>query len=136
LISSEDVGPADHLMAVLIHDLYDHYRDMAKAPGRPQERIILAHAVIALCQAPHSRAADDLNALVSHQLESEGLRREIPDEALDLHTRRGKAKGRGLEHWAAEGCQLAHEVEGLNPWRERALEMRRRYGRLKPKAKP
>jgi replication-associated recombination protein RarA len=48
--------------------------------------IILAHAVIALCRAPKSRIADDLCALVSHRIESEHERLDIPDYALDFHT--------------------------------------------------
>jgi replication-associated recombination protein RarA len=135
VIASEDVGPADNTMAVLIDVLAVNYRDLQKASRRPQERIVLAHAIIALCRAPKSRIADDLAALISHQRDSEGLRREIPDEALDQHTRRGKAMGRSWEHWADEGCRLAHEVEGLNVYRERALAMRQRYGRAPPRAK-
>src|SRR5262245_46312010 len=59
IIASEDVGPADSLMALLIDTLQWQYRDVKKASTRPQERIILAHAVIALCRAPKSRVADD-----------------------------------------------------------------------------
>jgi replication-associated recombination protein RarA len=104
-----------------------------QASQRPQERIILAHAIIALCRAPKSRIADDLACVVSHQRESEGLRREIPDYALDQHTQRGKRLGRGIQHWAEEGCQLTNEVAGLNVYRERALQMRLTHGRLKPR---
>jgi hypothetical protein len=108
--------------------------DVKKASKRPSERIILAHAIIALCRAPKSRIADDLAALVSHQREHEGLRREIPDYALDQHTRRGKAKGRSWQHWADEGCQLAHEAEGLNIYRERTMALWLKYGKLRDRA--
>jgi len=30
-------------------------------------------------------------------------RLEVPDEALDMHTRRGRQMGRGWEHFTAEG---------------------------------
>ena len=73
--------------------------------------------------------------MVTHQREDEGLRREIPDYSLDRHTRRGTAMGRGLEHWAEEGCQLANEVRGLNRYREQALALRQQYGRVKPRTK-
>jgi replication-associated recombination protein RarA len=135
VISSEDIGPADSTMSVLIETLQWQYKDVKKASSRPQERIILAHAILALCRAPKSRVADDLACVVSHQRESEGLQREIPDEALDQHTSRGKAMGRGIPHWAEEGCQLVNEVAGLNIYRERALQMRLTHGRLKPRAK-
>lgn len=72
IIASEDIGPADNTMVGLIDVLAVNYRDVQKASSRPQERIILAHAVIALCRAKKSRVADDLACLVSHQRESEG----------------------------------------------------------------
>jgi len=83
IIASEDVGPADSTMAVLIETLQWQYQDVKKASKRPSERIILAHAIIALCRAPKSRVADDLACLVAHQRESEGLRREIPDYRVE-----------------------------------------------------
>jgi replication-associated recombination protein RarA len=133
IIASEDVGPADSTLAVLIETLQWQYKDIKKQSRRPQERIILAHAVIALCRAPKSRIADDLACVVSHQRDSEGLKREIPDYALDQHTQRGQALGRGWDHWAQEGCRLTNEAKGLNRYRERALAMRQRYGRLQPR---
>lgn len=133
-VASEDVGIADNTIAVLIHALYDHYRELAKGQGRSQY-IVLSHAILALCRAPKSRIADDLAGLVRHQRESEGLRLEMPNFALDQHTRRGKALGRGIDHWDQVGCQLAGEVEGLNIYHEQALSKRQQYGRLKPKAK-
>jgi replication-associated recombination protein RarA len=133
IVASEDVGPADNSIAVLIDVLAVNYRDVKQASQRPQERIILAHAIIALCRAPKSRIADDLACVVSHQRESEGLTREIPDYALDQHTQRGKRQGRGIPHWAEEGCQLTNEVAGLNVYQERALQLRLTHGRLKPR---
>src|SRR5262245_6109981 len=74
IIASEDIGPADSSLVSLVHDLSDHYREEAKRRQRPTERIFLAHAIIALCRAQKSRIADDLMCVVTHQLESEGLR--------------------------------------------------------------
>ena len=31
---------------------------------------------------------------------------EIPDYALDMHTMKGKAMGRGLDHFRSEGAKL------------------------------
>jgi hypothetical protein len=76
----------------------------------------------------------DLAALVAHQREHEGLRREIPDYALDQHTRRGKAQGRSWQHWADEGCVLANEAEGLNIYRERTMALWLKHGKLKDRA--
>jgi hypothetical protein len=87
-----------------------------------------------MCRAKKSRIADDLAALVAHQRDHEGLHREIPDYALDQHTRRGKRQGRGWQHWADEGCQLANEVAGLNIYRERTMALWLTYGKLRDRA--
>jgi replication-associated recombination protein RarA len=133
IIASEDIGPADNHMAVLIHDLSDHYREEAKRSQRPTERIFLAHAIIALCRAQKSRIADDLMCVVTHQLESEGLRREIPDVALDRHTQRGRRQGRGWDHWVEEGCRVIPETVGMNVYKERATAARKQYGPIQAK---
>jgi replication-associated recombination protein RarA len=134
IIASEDIGPADSTVAPLMETLQWQYMDVKKASKRPSERIILAHAIIALCRAPKSRIADDLAALVSHQRDNEGLRREIPEYALDQHTARGKQRRRSWQHWADEGCVLANEVEGLNCYRERTMQMWLQYGKLPDRA--
>ena len=71
---------------------------------------------------------------VAHQIADEGLKRDIPDYALDFHTRRGKSSGRSWDHWDNEGCKLENE-KGLDIYHNRALAMRRKYGRLKAKQK-
>jgi replication-associated recombination protein RarA len=135
IIASEDIGPADHSLTVLIHDLTDHYREEVKRSKKPTERIFLAHAIIALCRAQKSRIADDLMCVVSHQLESEHLRREIPDVALDRHTQRGKRRGRGWDHWVEEGCHVVPEAVGMNVYKDRATAARKQYGPIQAKAR-
>ena len=53
-------------------------------------------------------------------------RLEIPDHALDFHTKRGRKMGHvidaaGWDHWAELGCKLTTEVNRLNIYRDRAL---------------
>jgi replication-associated recombination protein RarA len=123
-------------MVPLIDVLRRNAAGALRRPGRPTERIMLAHAVLALCRAPKSRVCDDFAAWTSHRIESEGEKLEIPDYALDFHTKRGRAKGRqigdaGWTHWAKEGCKLSNEVERLNVYFARALALRKKHGRLK-----
>jgi hypothetical protein len=42
--------------------------------------------------------------------------------------------GRSWQHWADEGCVLANEVEGLNCYRERTMQMWLQYGKLPDRA--
>ena len=130
IIASEDIGPADSSVSVLIHSLRQDYEMVRSRSKRPAERIILAHAIIALCRAEKSRLADDLAALIGHRRESEGIKPEIPDYALDSHTQKGRAMGRDWDFWAEEGLKLHPESSLPNPYRDRALALRKKHGRL------
>lgn len=46
----------------------------------------------------------------------------MPDWALDKHTRAGKAKGRGFEHFKEVGSVLANEA-GPDPYRDEAFRV-------------
>jgi hypothetical protein len=61
--------------------------------------------------------------VIQLEKEKEGKRLEIPDFALDMHTAKGKAKGRGYEHFFNEGSKLENE-SGSNPWKERHKQLR------------
>jgi hypothetical protein len=37
---------------------------------------------------------------------------------------------RGWDHWAEEGCKLSNEVNGFNVYKDRALKLRKKHGRL------
>jgi len=71
--------------------------------------------------------------MTSHRIESENERVRVPDYALDQHTQKGKNLGRSWDHWSEEGFKLSNEVEGLNVYRDQALALRKKHGRLKPK---
>lgn len=63
VIASEDVGIADNSIAVLLDSLHNRYRQYREKGGN-QEKVLLAHAVLALSRAPKSRIVDDyLNAV-------------------------------------------------------------------------
>ena len=63
---------------------------------------------------------DKINSTVLRTVaarESEKNRLEIPDHALDFHTKRGRKMGHviaaaGWDHWAEVGCKLTNEVNG------------------------
>ncbi len=74
--------------------------------GNDAWRLGLANAIMALSRANKSRGADNFVAAVRHRLIHESLRPEMPDFALDKHTRRGKKMGRGMKHFLEEGAKL------------------------------
>ena len=65
----------------------------------------LGNAVRALSRAQKSREADHFLLLSGRIWEDEGPG-EIPDFALDMHTRRGRKLKRGQEHFKTEGAKL------------------------------
>lgn len=123
VIASEDVGPANHHAAVLIHALYENSRRL-KAAARNRTDVAglmpfepLLQAVWYLAGSPKSRELADAYAVLKARLER-GELRPIPDLAVDVHTRRGRAMGRGLQHFRDEAGRVEQEVplEG-NRWK-------------------
>ncbi len=111
IITTEDIGPADPHMPVLIKTLWDTYNSMKEmAKGKAPECHILGHAVLVLCRAKKSHESMYLPMTVSWWRRYLDWRIEIPDWALDLHTRRGKKKGRGRNHWYSEGFRLFNKA--------------------------
>ncbi len=100
-ICSEDIGPADRYLPATLAALETRSKSQkAKGKGGGMEFV---HALILLASAQKSRIACYmvLEAASDHQ-----ERLEIPDEALDQHTRRGLKMGRGYEHFITEAARL------------------------------
>jgi hypothetical protein len=95
------------------------------------DRLFLVHAVLLCVRAKKSRMVD--TALIT-MYESERAKRKIPDFALDMHTTKGRASGRGIDHFFTEGATIKNAEPALlpEPYIKRALEARRktRYGHL------
>jgi hypothetical protein len=52
------------------------------------------------------------------------VRPDVPDVALDVHTRRGQLMGRGLVHFLEEGAQVENELPGRDlSYRKRLLAL-------------
>lgn len=87
------------------------------------DRLLFAiHAIRVLAESPKDRSNDELANLVRLD-RSRGVLPEVPDHALDMHTRRGQAMGRGLSHFLDEGAQVVPELPDRNRhWRQELLE--------------
>jgi replication-associated recombination protein RarA len=117
VVGSEDVGPADSMVAVQVRALYENWLEARKGKkqhddnGRriyaPGERLFLLHAVIILARAPKSRTVDH-PVMVMYEGERPDL--EIPDWALDRHTAAGRRLGRGHDHFFEQGALLENET--------------------------
>ena len=112
VIVSEDIGPTveSNNLVPLIAALAENYHD-AWTRRNDSYRLFLMHAVTAMCAASKTRICDDLAVCVYQQPE----RYEIPDNALDKHTARGRRMGRGVQHWLDEGIPVTPVNNELEP---------------------
>ena len=103
IIASEDIGLAEPDLITRIVSLKqscDWINDIATKGF--DDIIPVVHAVLIMCRCEKSRLVD--NAKIWAMKNDHKM--EVPDYALDKHTRRGKIKGRGLDHFFEEGAKL------------------------------
>ncbi len=105
IICSEDIGLAEPFLPMTMQALYRMYVDQKKKNDTKHqpEKLFLIHAVLLLVRAKKSRLVDW--ALITYFDIAEKL--PIPDYAYDKHNRKGKAMGRGLDHFWTEGSKLS-----------------------------
>ena len=126
VIASEDIGPANPVMPVLIDVLQKNYLTEKSKLAEGNANLYLANAVVCLCFSQKSRITDDLLNIVTAEREKEGKYPAIPEFALDMHTARGKAMGKGIDDFFGEGNKLENEAF-INRYTEYAKEMLRKY---------
>jgi replication-associated recombination protein RarA len=128
IIASEDVGPADPMAPVIVRTLYENWLEQRKADkgDSSNTRLFLTHAVIALARAKKSRLVD--HALMV-AFEGERTTIEVPDCALDMHTRRGRKLGRGEAHFFDEAAKLENEGDVDDPYAKEGRAIREQAGK-------
>jgi replication-associated recombination protein RarA len=115
IITSEDVGLAEPMMAANIQALYQAWSDQRKKRDERHgpERLFFVHAIMLLARAKKSRMVD--HALIAYY-EAERPTRCIPDCALDKHTVTGKRLRRGHEHFWTEGAKINNAAKLEDPY--------------------
>ena len=106
-IAVEDVGLADPQAGVVIATLRAAY--FGFPAGRTDRFLYGLMAAVYLASAPKDRLADELYHCLKQGLLG---KKEIPDYALDKHTARGRALGRGDDHFWTESSAIAQERPG------------------------
>ena len=136
IIASEDVGIASPLVPVIVDTLCRQYLEFKKNRNDAW-RLFLANAVLLLASCTKSRMVDDLVNVVYTEIQHEDKRPEIPDYALDMHTARGRAKGRGIDYFFSEGSKLVNESSRLpTSYAERARDLLLKHGGLREEKPP
>jgi replication-associated recombination protein RarA len=120
VISVEDVGSGNFLEPVIVEALYRMHQRFARGAG--DRFLFAAHAVRLLATSPKDRTTDEMANWAILVTNVRGERPQIPDVALDMHTKRGQQMGRGLEHFLKEGAIVENERPGRErTYRERLL---------------
>src|SRR6185312_4989131 len=64
-----------------------------------EARLMVGNAIRMMCRSPKSRSGCHFGAAIGLRSMLEDFAPTIPDYALDMHTMKGKAMGRGLDHF-------------------------------------
>ncbi len=122
VISVEDIGWGDLHAPVLVRALFEMVRDLNRTDG---ERLLYAIAAVRyLCACKKDRSNDEMINWVIQEVESGHRLPEIPEYAIDMHTARGKAMGRGPRHFWEEGAKLEPELTDRDQtYRDRVMKL-------------
>jgi replication-associated recombination protein RarA len=110
VISVEDVGFGRIDAPVVVETLYRMHLRVPRPRG--DRFLFAAHAVRLLATSVKDRTSDELANWAALSVERGERLPEVPDVALDMHTRRGRELGRGLSHFLREGALVANELPG------------------------
>ncbi len=88
-----------------------------------EARLMVGNCIRMMARAPKSRAGCHFAAAIGLRSMLEDFAPTIPDYALDMHTMKGKAMGRGLDHFRKEGAKLVPEPTAPDPYIEEAYRL-------------
>jgi replication-associated recombination protein RarA len=88
-----------------------------------EARLIIGNCIRIMARAPKSRAGCHFAAAIGLRSQLEGYLPTVPDFALDMHTMKGKAMGRGLDHFRKEGARLIPEPTEPDPYEDEAYRL-------------
>ncbi len=98
IMSCEDVGLGDPYVNMIVMNLKQTYDYLVSLKERSKpEKLPFTQAVLTLVHAKKSRYND--LAICVYWQENKHKSYPIPEYAYDMHTRRGKAMGHGIDHF-------------------------------------
>ena len=115
-ISVEDIGFGNLQAAVQVNTLNEVRKTYAYDDG--DQPMYFIHAIRLLCASTKDRSSDYLKNIIIKE-SAMGKVVEVPDIALDKHTKRGQEMGRGSKHFFEEATKVIPQLEIDNDYRER-----------------
>lgn len=132
IISIEDIGIAEPQTVLYVAEMRKIYAELKKEYDKEPEkkarsfRMALANAILSMCRAKKSRIGDEFQ-IVIYGRRGAGWTPEVPDFAIDMHTRRGRQElKRGATHFWTEGVRIENEGQVENPYTQEAVKIRTR----------
>lgn len=119
-ISVEDIGMGNPLAAVVVNALSQARLNLDY--GDNDRTIYFIHAIRYMCQSEKDRSSDLLKNIVMKSF-AMGKLPEIPDVALDKHTKRGKAMGRDSFHFLNEASIVIPQAQVDNDYKDRYAKL-------------
>lgn len=110
VMAVEDIGLGNANAPVLIETLYQQHKRYPRPSG--DRFLFAAHAIRVLCGSEKDRTSDDMVNWAKRSVELGDNLPEIPDVALDMHTRRGQEMGRDYLFFMAEASRVIPEIRG------------------------
>lgn len=123
IIASEDIGIANSQAIILVQVLSEQYFELRKR-GDMGCLLMVANCILFLSRSNKTRLADHFICAMIQEREQGILKLKIPDFALDMHTKRGRQKRRGLQHFREEGAKLTNkDLHIEDQYEERSYEL-------------
>jgi len=123
-ISVEDIGMGNPMAAIMLNSLNQMRKEYIY--GDNDRTIYFIHAIRYLCQCEKDRSSDLLKNICIKSF-AMGKFPEIPDYALDKHTKRGQAMGRDSFHFLNEASKVIPQAEVTNDYKERYAKILEEY---------
>lgn len=123
VISAEDAGDGSWQEPVVVNSLFEMHERLDRSAG--DRWLFAVHAIRFLAERTKDRTTDEWANLAVHLVNASDRPFEIPDYALDVHTRRGQLAGSSVDDFWADGSIVAHERDGRDHRvREEILRLR------------
>lgn len=109
VISVEDVGFGNLDAPMLVDTLYRMHQ---RYPRPEHDRFLFAaHAIRVMASGRKDRTTDDMVNWAKHSMAQGERVPEIPDFAIDMHTRRGEELGRDYLYFMEEASKVSPQIE-------------------------
>ncbi len=126
VIAHEDIGLAEQGFSAKLVGLKQSYDYLEQhRPKKISKRLVFLQTIITFARAKKSRYIDYAYSVYWDQHDEIAQNKEVPYFCYDMHTRIGKAMGKGMDHFYQESAKINNfgEVEGEEEFKEMAKEI-------------